>query len=277
LRRLAALCLLVLAPMALAQQQPPPPPTTPPATPTTPLGLDLTEEPPKSDVPVAKPRPVGEVQPLDEAELTQDDLVKSVQRKVFLKAHRFELAPFLLVSINDPYYSKWGLSLFGTYFITDTLGVAAHASWWQLVPTDNVSIAKRNFQSRIYYSVPQWSLLGDMEWSPVYGKASIFNSIFHFDLYLVGGLGVVWTETSSAPVDANNPTGPKRGPAFAGEIGVGMRFIALDWLSVNLLLIDTSYVDTPAGTSIGAIQNLFTINVGVSFFFPFKSTGRESE
>jgi outer membrane beta-barrel protein len=275
LRRLAALCLLVLAPLAQAQQQPPPSP--PPTTPSTPLGLDLTEEPPKTDAPVAKPRPPAEAQPLDEAELTQDDLVKSTQRKVFLKAHRFELAPFVFASINDPYYSKWGFSLFGTYFLTDTLGIAAHASWWQLVPTDNVSIAKRNFQSRIYYSVPQWSVLGDMEWSPVYGKASIFNSIFHFDLYLVGGLGVVWTETSSAPVDANQPNGPKRGPAFAGEIGFGMRFIVLDWLSVNLSLIDTSYVDTPAGTSIAALQNLFTINFGVSFFFPFKSTGRESE
>ncbi|HMK72306.1 MAG TPA: outer membrane beta-barrel domain-containing protein [Myxococcaceae bacterium] len=276
MRRLAALCLLVLAPLALAQQQPPPP-SPPPTAPASPLGLDLTEEAPKSDAPVAKPRPPAEVQPLDEAELTQDDLVKSTQRKVFLKAHRFELAPFIFASINDPYYSKWGFSLFGTYFLTDTLGIAAHASWWQLVPTDNVSIAKRNFQSRIYYSVPQWSVLGDMEWSPVYGKASIFNSIFHFDLYLIGGLGVVWTETSSAPVDANQPSGPKRGPAFAGEIGFGMRFIVLDWLSVNLSLIDTSYVDTPAGTSISALQNLFTINFGVSFFFPFKSTGRESE
>ena len=278
MRRLAALlCLLALAPGASAQQ-PPPPPSPPPAQVTPGLGLDLTEEGQKSDVPAAKPPPpAAPAAPLDEAELTQDDLVKSVQRKVFLKAHRFELAPFIFVSINDPYYSKWGLSLRGTYFLTDTLGISAHASWWQLVPTDNVSIAKRNFQSRIYYSVPQWSLLGDMEWSPIYGKASIFNSIFHFDVYLLGGLGVVWTETSSTPVDANQPNGPTRGPSFAGEIGIGMRFIVLDWLSVNVSLIDTSYVDTAAGTSIGALQNLFTINFGVSFFFPFKSTGRESE
>jgi outer membrane beta-barrel protein len=268
------MCLLLLAPAASAQQQPTP--AQPPA-PAPGLGLDLTEEGQKADAPVAKPRPVAEAQPLDEADLTRDDLVKSIQRKVFLKAHRFELAPFVFVSINDPYYSKWGLSLRGTYFFADTLGISAHASWWQLTPTDNVSIAKRNFQSRIYYSVPQWSLLGDMEWSPIYGKANFFNSIFHFDLYLLGGLGVVWTETSSAPVDPLQPSGPKRGPAFAGEIGIGMRFIVLDWLSINLSLIDTSYVDTPAGTSQGALQNLFTLNFGVSFFFPFKSTGRESE
>jgi outer membrane beta-barrel protein len=275
LRRLAAVtCLLLLVPAARAQQAPPAPP---PPTATPGLGLDLTDDSQKTDVPVAKPRVQPEVQPLDEAELTQDDLVKSIQRKVFTKAHRFELAPTFFVSVNDPYYSKWGIALRGTYFLADTLGVSLHASWWQLVTTDNVNIAKANFQSRIFFSVPQWSTLGDLEWSPIYGKASIFNSIFHFDLYLLAGLGVVWTETSATPLDSNNPTGAKRGPSFAGEFGVGMRFIVLDYLSVNLSLIDTSYVDTPAGTSLGGLQNLFTINAGISIFFPFKSTGRESE
>jgi outer membrane beta-barrel protein len=283
-RLAAALCLLLLVPVARAQQSPPesppspapaPPPAPAPAAPG--LGLDLTDDSPKQDAPLAKPRPEAELPPLDEADLTQDDLVKSIQRKVFLKAHRFELAPFFMVSVNDPYYSKFGISLRGTYFLADTLGLSVHGSWWQEVPTDNVNIAKRNFQSRIYFSVPQWSALGDVEWSPIYGKATIFNSIFHFDLYFLGGLGVVWSETSPTPLDSLQPNGPKRGPSFAGEIGVGMRFTVLDWLSVNLALIDTSYGDTPAGTSLGAIQNLFTINAGVSFFIPFKSTGRESE
>ncbi len=279
MRRLVAVtCLLLLAPAALAQQTPPPPPAAP-AEPSAPagLGLDLTQETPKTDVPAAKARPPQEVQPLDEADLTQDDLVKSIQRKVFLKAHRFELAASIFIGVNDPYYSKWGISLRGTYFLADTLGLSVHGSWYQVYPTPDVTIAKQNFQSRIYYSVPQWSLLGDVEWSPIYGKASIFNSIFHFDVYLLGGLGVVWTETSPTPVDSNQPNGPTRGPSFAGEFGIGMRFIALDWMSVNLSLVDTCYGDTPAGTTLGAIQNLLTINVGLSFFFPFKSTGRESE
>jgi outer membrane beta-barrel protein len=279
LRRLVAVtCLLLLVPAARAQQSPPPPQTPAPApAPAAPgLGLDLTDDRQKTDAPVAKPQAAA-TQPLDEEDLTRDDLVKSIQRKVFLKAHRFELAPTFFVSVNDPYYSKYGISLRGTYFLADTLGISAHASWWQLVTTDNVNIAKANFQSRIFFSVPQWSALGDLEWSPIYGKATIFNSIFHFDLYLLAGLGVVWTETSATPVDSLVPNGPKRGPAFAGEVGIGMRFIVLDWLAVNVALIDTSYGDTPAGTSLGALQNLFTINAGLSFFIPFKSTGRESE
>jgi outer membrane beta-barrel protein len=278
LRAVAVTWLLLLSAAAEAQQSPAAPPPVPAQAPAAPgLGLDLTEDAPKTDAPVAKPHGQTEVQPLDEADLTQDDLVKSVQRKVFLKAHRFELAPFFFVSVNDPYYSKWGIALRGTYFLADTIGIGLHASWYQLSSTDNVNLAKANFQSRIFFSVPQWSALGDFEWSPIYGKATIFNSIFHFDLYLLAGLGLVWTETSATPVNSLQPDGPKRGPSFAGEFGVGMRFIVLDWLSVNLALIDTSYVDTPAGTTLGGIQNVFTINAGVSFFIPFKSTGRESE
>jgi len=271
------MCLLLLTPAARAQQVPPtqPPPTQPPASPG--LGLDLTQEGQKVEAPPPVKPPPPSTQPLDEAELTQDDLVKSTQRKVFLKAHRFELATTIFMTVNDPYYLKWGVSLRATYFLADTLGISAHGTWWQVAATDNVTIAKQNFQSRIYYSVPQWSLLGDFEWSPIYGKASIFNSIFHFDVFLLAGLGVVWTETSSTPLNSLQPNGPTRGPSFAGEIGIGMRFIALDWLSINLSLVDTSYGDTPAGTTLGAIQNLFTINLGVSIFIPFKSTGRESE
>ena len=275
LRRLVAVTCLLLSASAARAQQTPPAPSQPPTTPG--LGLDLTQETPKPEAPAAKPAAPAPSQPLDEAELTQDDLVKSVQRKVFLKAHRFELMASVFLSVNDPYYSKWGVSLRGTYFLADTLGLSIHGSWYQVYPTPAVTLAKQTFQSRIYYSVPEWSLLGDVEWSPIYGKASIFNSIFHFDVFLLGGLGVVWTETSPTPIDSLQPNGPTRGPSFAGEIGIGMRFVALDWMSIDLALVDTCYGDTPAGTSLGAIQNLFTINFGLSFFFPFKSTGRESE
>ena len=42
---------------------------------------------------------------------------------------------------------------------------------------------------------------------------------------------------------------------------------------MNLALIDTSYVDQPAGTNKGAIQNIMTLNAGISLFFPFGAPG----
>ena len=290
-RPLAAVtCLLLVlsAPAARAQVTPPPPSQPPPAPgaqekppePTTEgLGLDLTEE-------AKKPAPSTVVLPgdktkdapvLDEQSLVEDDRVKSIQRKVFLKTHRFELLPTIFVSVNDPYYSKWGGSLRGSFFLSDTLAIAVHASVFDLLPTDDVRLAKANFQSRIFFSVPKWSVLGAVEWSPIYGKATIFNSIIHFDGFILAGLGALWSDTSSTPLDSKDPGGPKRGPNIAGEFGIGLRFMTTDWLSVNIALIDTAYVDQPAGTNKGAVQNVLALNAGFSLFFPFRSTGRDSE
>ena len=281
--------LLVFAPSAHAQAPTPPPPQPTPAPgaaqekppePTTEgLGLDLTEEAkkPAASTVVLPSDKVKDTPVLDEQSLVEDDRVKSIQRKVFLKTHRFELLPTIFVSVNDPYYSKWGGSLRGSFFLSDTLAVAVHASIYDLLPTDDVRTAKANFQSRIFYSVPKWSVLGAVEWSPIYGKATIFNTIIHFDGFILAGLGALWSDTSSTPLDSKNPSGPTRGPNIAGEFGLGLRFMTTDWLSVNIALIDTAYVDQPAGTNKGAVQNVLALNAGISLFFPFRSTGRESE
>ena len=283
--------LLVLSAPAARAQAPTPPPAQPQPTPapgaqekppeptTEGLGLDLTEEA-KKPAPSTVGLPSDKVKDapvLDEQSLVEDDRVKSIQRKVFLKTHRFELLPTIFVSLNDPYYSKWGGSLRGSFFLSDTLAIAVHASIYDLLPTDDVRTAKANFQSRIFYSVPKWSVLGAVEWSPIYGKATIFNSIIHFDGFILAGLGALWSDTSSTPLDSKNPGGPTRGPNIAGEFGIGFRFMTTDWLAVNLAVINTSYVDTPAGTNKGAIQNILALNAGISIFLPFRSTGRESE
>ncbi|HEX5751392.1 MAG TPA: outer membrane beta-barrel domain-containing protein [Archangium sp.] len=231
-----------------------------------------TEEPPPLPSTVAEPPPAEPLSPA-ERDVTLDDRVKSVQRKVYLKKGRFELAPAVTLSVNDPYYTKFGAGLRGAYYLADTLAVAGRFSVMQVLPEDDVRIAKRTFDSRIFFSVPQWSAMGDVEWSPLYGKVAFLNDILHFDAYLLGGLGVVNTQTSQVLTTSRTP----RGPNFAADLGVGVRFVARDYLAVNVALINTSYVDQPLNTSKGATQNLMTLNAGISFFFPMKSTGRESE
>lgn len=249
-------------------------------------GLDLTEDPAKkpeepmaspADQPATPPPEPSETrkpvvakpnEPAVERDITQEDRVKSVQRKLYLKKSRFELAPYISASVNDPYYNKFGLALRGAYYLADTLAVSARFSLMQVVPTEDVRTAKSSFRSRIFFSVPIWSAMADVEWSPLYGKVAIFNSILHFDGYVLGGAGVVNTETSTLP---------DRGPNVAADLGLGMRFVAKDYLAVNVALINTAYVDQPAGTTKGATQNVMTLNAGISLFIPFKSTFREAE
>ena len=264
----AALVLLLFGGRALAQKEG--------------LGLDLTEEAKKEEQKkdeqqkgnkaAADKQPPTPPPTLGEREIIQEDRVKSVQRKVYLKKHRFELAPSVSTSINDPYYSKYAVNIRGAFYLADTVAVAARFSWLgafgsaYVYPNDDVRTAKRNFQSRIFFSVPQWLTMADLEWSPLYGKVAIFNSILHIDAYVLGGAGVVQTETSA-----------QRGLNPAVDLGIGMRFVAKDFLAVNVALINTTYVDQPAGTTKGATQNLMMLGAGVSVFLPFRSTGREAE
>ena len=117
--------------------------------------------------------------------------------------------------------------------------------------------------------------MADLEWSPLYGKVSFLNSILHIDGYLLAGGGVVFTERTGTPDPANNDQPRPINPGF--DLGLGLRFVAKDFVSVNLGLVNTTYVDTPRGTTKGVTQNLRMLTVGVSLFIPFKSTYREAE
>ncbi len=244
-------------------------------------GTDTKKDEPKKDEPdVVAPRstvktatdvgPTSAAKKTDgqavERDTTQDDRVKSVQRKLYLKRGRFELAPSFIINVNDAYYTKLGGAIRLAFYPADSLAISARFSLMQTLPTDDVRTAKRNLNSRIFFSVPIWSVMGDIEWSPLYGKVAFFNSILHLDAYLVGGGGVVYTETSAAPNRTVNP---------AFDLGLGFRFVVKDFMAVNVALINTTYVDTPTGTTKGVTQNLMLVNAGVSIFFPFKSTYRE--
>lgn len=251
------------------------------------LGLDLSEEtkpqqePPRAEqeestaqpapaVPVASPE-------LDaDRDVTQEDRVKSVQRKVFLKRGRFELAPSFAFSVNDPFYTKSGVNLRAGYFLGETLALAVRGGLWRTLINEEARSAKFTFGSQILPSRPLWSATAGLEWSPLYGKVAFLNSILHFDAYLLGGAGVVSTEASAREVVVQG-VNTVRGPNPAVDLGVGMRFVARDFLAVNAALINTAFVDQPSGTTKGTTQNLMTLNVGISVFFPFTSTGRDAE
>lgn len=218
--------------------------------------------------PAADRKPLKNEGPAVERDITQEDRVKSVQRKLYLKRGRFELAPYVLLTVNDPYYSKFGGAIRAAFYPADALAISVRGSYMSVTPSDDVRAAKQAFQAKIFFSVPSWSVMGNFEWSPFYGKVSFFNSILHLDAYVLAGMGVVYTETSSLPGRTVNP---------AADLGLGIRFVAKDFFAVNVALINTTYVDQPTGTAKAGNQNMMAIYAGFSLFIPFKSTYRESE
>jgi outer membrane beta-barrel protein len=193
--------------------------------------------------------------------LLEKDRVRSIQQKPYLKRGRVSLTALGNLTLNDAFYSKVGGSVGAAYYVRETLAIGVRASLISVIADDDLQTAKANFQSVIVSSNPGWSAMGELEWSPLYGKVHFYNSILHLDGYLFGGLGAV-----AAP-----------SPEQAFALGVGIRVVAKEWLAFNIAFQNTSYVSTPAGSSLGLIQNLMTLNIGVSLFIPFSSTAGAAE
>lgn len=197
---------------------------------------------------------------VDRPDLAAADKVKAVQRKHFLKKKRFELTPTFAISLNDPFYTKMGGGLMATYHLTDSLGLAAHYTHFGIVETDNVRIAKRELRSLLLTSKLNWNAGASLVWTPIYGKLAWFNSIIHYDFFLLTGLGVAHSQTSGAPVnDGLHP---------AVDIGIGQRFAFSDWMAFDFWVKGLLYADRPQDRQISEIQKVLTLNAGLSFWLP---------
>jgi outer membrane beta-barrel protein len=239
------------------------------------------ELPPLPTTPTTPPRVAPEKKATGQADLLAipegdvalGDRVKAVQRKGFLKRHRFELTPLFAATVNDAFYQKVGGGLRAAFNLGDAFAIAARGAIYQqedlkLAPirTNNVREGKVAFQSQLLSSQIYRLAMIDGIWSPVYGKAAwLDRSIVHFDLFLTAGFGLVWSATS---FDGAGKAG--LGPHVAADVGAGLRFYPLEWLALEAGMMLTLYPDQPMETVPGTLQKVLAANVGVSFFFPWR-------
>ncbi len=105
---------------------------------------------------------------------------------------------------------------------------------------------------------------GNVLWSPIYGKLSIFSKrIYHFDIFIVAGAGLVDTDTIRTDL-AGQPKqgGPNR---FGFDVGLGGKLFVNDWLAVRL---DIRNFTVRQGLPFNKIANDQMYSLGVSFFLP---------
>lgn len=243
------------------------------------MGLDLTDEPKKEEPkkeepaplpppepeptplpgPSATPAPKTEQQKVDEISIANEDRVKSVQRKAFLKKLRVEATPMGFVTINDAFYPKSGPGVRLAFWFADSVAIALRYDQYNVLNNDNVKLAKRELLSKLPYSHPRHGFHAEFMWAPVYGKVAFANSIQTFDTYLVGGAGAFMTQYTDTF---------KESPQFAVHLGIGEKFHVLDWLAIDLSVIDTIYSDRPGGENKSVLQNLVSLNLGLCVYLP---------
>ncbi len=239
------------------------------------FGLDLSDEAPEEsaeaseETPAAPPPASAEelarqrgTLPASgvEERVTEDDRVKAVQRKHFLKKGRLEVVPSFAMSLNDAFYTKVGGGIAANYHFADSLALSLHYDKFGIAQSDNVRIAKRELKSLLLSSKLDWTAGADFLWTPIYGKLAFGNTIVQYDLFLLAGAGVAWSQTSGAPVDD--------GAHPAIDVGVGQRFAIFDFMAFEFWVKQLMYADRPQDRQISEIQKVLTLNAGLSFWLP---------
>ncbi len=188
----------------------------------------------------------------------QEDRIKSVQRKVILKAGRWELQPTFALSLNDAFYQKMGGGASVVYHPVDNLGIEFHGVYVGTIQTDMVGYFQQANEALPKVSNLRYYLTGGLQWSPLYGKLSfVSDDIVHFDAYLLAGFGLAYTET---------------GAKFASSFGIGLRYFFSSWLAIKFEVRDLIYTETfqldVSRTEFSDIQNHVMFMAGVGFYLP---------
>lgn len=212
--------------------------------------------------------------------------IYAVQRMYVLRNGRFELAPSMALTVNDQYVSHPALAVALNYWVTNVLAVGASFLWYQGIESEsdlNFSVRR---STRLAVPITEYQLGAHLNFTyvPIYGKFSMFNdSIFQWDSYLVGGVGMMRTR----PVAVIDPA--VRSFDFdwrvAFNAGIGIRVFVTKYLTVFGEFRDYIYLEKLENleVSLGAdredeatwidenatLTNNMSVHLGVTLFFPF--------
>jgi outer membrane beta-barrel protein len=302
---------LMLLPQAAFAQRGKKPPTPPPAPTTAPTGgaaggeIELDE--PKKDEPSGVPTPPagggtepssGGICEIDPsacpkasdlkalAQKTPKADVYAVQQVFFLRRGRFEINPYWSFSLNDQFVGHLGPGLAVNYYLTNVLAIGLSGTYYQPFNSDS----DFNFQNRraTRLAVPlndyQMGATGNFTYVPMYGKFQGFSQfIFHYDGYVVGGVGALRTK----PIAVIDPDNRKFDFDWrlAMTVGLGLRIDLNRWFAVNLELRDYIYIEQLENVQVAATQdkqrdpgtwfgdkpltNAVQAQLGISIFLPF--------
>jgi outer membrane beta-barrel protein len=298
----------ILAPKA-ALAQPKKPAPAPAATGAKPAGgaVDELDDPKPADTGAAGAAPAGgepageptggicEIDPsacpkaIDvkkAAERPMDEEVLAVPQIYALRAHRLEVNPYFSFSLNDQFVSHPGPGLAINYYLSNVLALGVSGNYYGGLNVDSDFNFQNRRAARVATPLSEY-LVGvnfNMTYVPVYGKFAAFSDfIFNYDLYVVGGLGMMWNRPI-AVVDPDNRKFDWKGDLSILNPGIGLRIFFNRWFAANLELRDYIFIPKTENLKVGTtteqqrdkntwyggseFTNNIQAQIGVSFFLP---------
>ena len=212
--------------------------------------------------------------------------IYAVQQIFALRVRRFEVQPYWAFTLNDQFVSHPGPGIALNYYITNVLAIGANFNYYRPFNVDSEFNAQVRRAARVGVPLTEydWSAALNFTYVPAYGKFAGFGDfIFHYDAYIVGGVGAI----STRPIPVIDPDYRNFDfePKLAFNAGLGLRIFFTRWFAAILEVRDYIYNEKLENTEVpltdaerqnednwfgdSKLTNHVQAQVGVSIFLPF--------
>jgi outer membrane beta-barrel protein len=209
--------------------------------------------------------------------------IYAVQQRFILKGGRVEVQPYWNFTLNDQFVNHPGPGLALNYYITEALAVGLNGNYYEPFNVDQDFNAEVRRSARV--AVPlteyQWGANLNFTYVPANGKFAGFGSfIFHYDFYVVGGVGVIYTRPIAVIDPDNRSFEFERRLSF--NAGGGLKIFVTRWLAASMEVRDYVFNDQLENLTEAAnpqdqdqwlgetsLTNNVQFQAGVSMFIPF--------
>jgi outer membrane beta-barrel protein len=168
----------------------------------------------------------------------------AVQQIYALRNHRFEVNPYFGITMNDQFVAHPGPGIAVNWYITNVLAVGVNGNFYAGLNSNSNFNLQTSRAARVGEPVTeyQWNANANFTYVPAYGKFAGFSDfIFHYDFFVLGGVGAISTRPI-AVVDPDNRTFSYK-PKVSFHVGGGLRIFFNRWLAATLEVSDYIFFD----------------------------------
>lgn len=192
-----------------------------------------------------------------------------VQRKLFQRALRFEIAPIFGSILGDPFNDSIAYGGEAIFHITEYLAIGGIYRKTKIWGSVNAEPLEDYWEITPDTSYVDYAAFGNFIVTPIYAKANFFGlHVIHFDFFFYGGSGIVRAIAKYTEQDdlGNKVDQESEGFNLAFDIGFGGRFYLTKWLALKIEVGNILYRDTVRSNK--RFQWKVPLNMGLSFFLP---------
>jgi outer membrane beta-barrel protein len=213
----------------------------------------------------------------DDVVLDQESkqIIKTLQRKTFLKLKRWELSPHVAFVSNDPFLNRYIFGVGVAYNLTEVFSVEGMVDYSPDLGTADWKPLTKQLVEENSVS-PDISKIGAFGsfcfiFSPIYGKAAVIGrNIINFDIYGKFGMGMTQTVDDLSALQAEEDERAQSTQVQfhpTTNFGAGAKIIFNQNIAARVETRSMIYIETVNGTTLEMKNNLL-LQFSASFFFP---------